>query len=93
VLGENIAQTAWFVQSGAADVGLLALSLALAPALRDSGRYWEVPLEAYPRLLQGGAVLKRARNPSLALSFRDFLLGPEGSALLARYGFTLPQEQ
>ena len=48
VLGENVAQTAQFVQSGAADAGIIALALALAPALAKEGRYFEVPLETYP---------------------------------------------
>ena len=70
VLGENIAQTLQFVQSGAADAGIVALSLALAPAARGQGRYWEIPLDAYPRMEQGGVILKdsrgRARVPRLA---------------------------
>ncbi|HEX8437842.1 molybdate ABC transporter substrate-binding protein [Archangium sp.] len=90
VLGENIAQTAQFVQSGSADAGLIALALARAPAMKQEGRYWEVPLDAYPRLEQGGAILKRARNVELAKQFRDYLLGTEGKALLKRYGFFLP---
>jgi molybdate transport system substrate-binding protein len=49
-----------------------------------------VPLDAYPRLEQGGAILKRARNVELAKQFRDYLLGTEGKALLKRYGFFLP---
>lgn len=50
VLGENISQTAQFVQTGGADVGIIALSLAVAPAMKEAGTLWEVPLEAYPRL-------------------------------------------
>lgn len=92
VLGENIAQAAQFVRSGAADAGLIALALALAPAMREGGRHGEVPLEAYPRLEQGGAILKHAKEPELARSFRDHLLGAEGEALLKRYGFSLPKE-
>lgn len=34
VLGENVAQAAQFVESGSAEIGILALSLALAPALQ-----------------------------------------------------------
>ena len=37
VYGENIAQTAQFVQSGAADIGIIALSLAIAPPMRERG--------------------------------------------------------
>src|SRR4029077_20506112 len=43
VLGENISQTAEFVESGNADAGVLALSLALAPGLAEKGRYWSIP--------------------------------------------------
>jgi molybdate transport system substrate-binding protein len=50
VLGENIAQTAQFAQSGAADAGVIALSLALSPTMRDEGKYWSVPTDAFPRL-------------------------------------------
>lgn len=90
VLGENIAQTLEFVQSGAADVGIVALSLALAPAVRDQGKYWEVPLDAGPRIEQGGAILKRARAPQAAAEFRQFLLSADGARILERYGFALP---
>lgn len=92
VFGENVAQTAQFVQSGAADAGIIALALALAPPLAKEGRYFEVPLDAYPRLEQGGIVLGRAADPEAARALRDFILGPEGRATLKRYGFFLPGE-
>jgi molybdate transport system substrate-binding protein len=84
VLGENIAQTMQFVESGAADVGVVALSLAAAPAVRGRGRYWEIPLDAYPKLEQGGIVLKDSAD---ARAFRDFLLSAAGRAIHKRYGF------
>jgi molybdate transport system substrate-binding protein len=90
VLGENVAQAAQFAQSGAADVGIIAMSLALAPAMKERGRYWEVPVSAYPRMEQGGALLKKAQDPELARQFRDALLGPQSRPLLERYGFTAP---
>jgi molybdate transport system substrate-binding protein len=90
VLGENIAQAAEFVQSGNADVGVIALSLALSPKMRTAGRYAEVPLESYPRLDQGGVVLSGAQDTAAAQALRDLLVGPEGHAILKRYGFYLP---
>ena len=90
VLGENISQTAQFVQSGNADVGLLALSLALAPAMKTSGRYVEVPASDYPPLIQAGVILKSSRNKELANQFMKFLKEPGTVALMAQYGFTLP---
>ena len=81
VFGENIGQTAQFVQTGAADIGILALSLAKAPVMAASGRLWEVPLDAYPPLEQGGVILTHARNRAAALAFRDFLRSPAGTAI------------
>jgi molybdate transport system substrate-binding protein len=89
VLGENISQTMQFVQSGSADVGIVALSLAVAPNVRGEGRYWEVPLESYPKMEQGGAILK---DSPAAREFRDWLLAPAGRKLLKQYGFSLPGE-
>jgi len=90
VLGENVAQAAQFAQSGAAEVGIIALSLALAPAMKEQGRYWKVPSSAYPRMEQGGALLKKAEDPELARQFRDALLDARSRPLLERYGFTPP---
>ena len=92
VYGENIAQTAHFVQSGAADAGLLALSLAVAPQMRDAGRFWPVPLDAYPRMEQGGVILKSTKNLEAARAFRDFVLGADGREVLEKYGFSLPEK-
>ena len=92
VFGENVAQTAQFVQSGAADAGIIALSLAIAPSLAKEGRYFEVPLDTYPRMEQGGIIVGRARDPEGARAFRDFVLGSQGRATLNRYGFVLPGE-
>jgi molybdate transport system substrate-binding protein len=92
VLGENVAQAAQFVQSGAADAGVFSRSLALAPALRDAGSFWEVPENAHPRLEQGGLILPWAEDQAAAATLRDFLLGSEGRAVLKRFGFDSPGE-
>jgi molybdate transport system substrate-binding protein len=89
VLGENIAQTMQFAQSGVADAGIVALSLALAPSLRGQGRYWRIPLDDYPRLEQGGAILK---DSPAARQLRDFLLSAPGRRILEDYGFSRPGE-
>lgn len=92
VYGENIAQTAQFVQSGAADIGVIALSLAVAPQLRDAGRYWEIPTDAYPKMEQGGIILNWTKDAAAASSFRDFALNRHGREVLKRYGFFLPEK-
>lgn len=90
VLGENVAQALQFVQSGSADVGVVALSLAIAPTVKDSGRFWIVPLEMYPRMEQGGVILRSAARTDAARAVRAFLVGGEGRSILKRCGFFLP---
>jgi len=92
VMGESISQTAQFVQTGGADIGIIALSLAVAPAMKDTGMLWEVPFEAYPRLEQGAVILKTAKNRKAARAFLDYIKSPEGTAVFKRYGFFLPEK-
>ncbi len=89
-LGENVAQAAQFVQSGAADAGLIARSLAVSPELSRAGRHVEVAPDTYPRIEQGGAVLARTGDPEAARAFAAFLVGPEARTVLERFGFELP---
>lgn len=90
VMGENISQTAQFVQTGGADIGIIALSLAVAPAMKDTGVFWEVPPDAYPRLEQGAVILTRAKDQKAARAFLDYAGGPDGRGVFARYGFLIP---
>ena len=92
VLGENVAQAAQFVESGAADAGVISLSLALAPKMREAGRYWEVPVDAFPKLEQAGVIRAGAANRAGAAQLREFLTSPAGRDILRRYGFVLPDE-
>ena len=92
VLGENISQAAQFVQSGNADAGIIALSLALAPAMKSRGRYIEIPAADYPPLVQAAVILKSSRNKEQANRFLKFLKAPETAALMERYGFSIPKD-
>lgn len=92
VIGENISQAAQFVESGNAQAGLIALSHALAPAMKNKGRYWTVPLDAYPALNQAAVVLSKSGQQEEAQKFLNFLRSGEASSLLSRYGFSLPGE-
>ena len=91
VFGENISQAAQFVESGACDIGIIALSLALAPTMKTRGAYWEVPESAHPPLEQGAAILKSSKHQEAAKQFVEFLQGAKGREIMTRYGFTLPQ--
>ncbi len=90
VLGESVSQAAQMAESGAAEAGIVSLSLVLAPALRAAGRHAVVPESLHPPLAQGGVILKGAADPQAARAFRDALLGADGREVLAAWGFGLP---
>ncbi len=90
VFGENISQAAQFVQSGNAQAGLIALSLALSPAMKDAGTFWELPSNSYPELRQAVAIISATKSKAAALAFRDYVTSVEGKAVLERYGFRTP---
>ena len=91
VLGENISQAAQFVQSGNADAGILALSLVLASAMKDRGRYFEVQRELYPPLQQAAVILKNSKHKQTAHQFMEFIKTPVIKSLLQQYGFTVEE--
>jgi molybdate transport system substrate-binding protein len=89
VYGENISQAAQFVESGNAQAGIVALSLAVSPAMRD-GKRWEIPAEMHDPIKQAAIVLKHAGRQGAARQFLDFVKSAEGRATLERYGFSFP---
>jgi molybdate transport system substrate-binding protein len=93
VLGENVAQAAQFVESGNAQVGLVALAHAMAPAMQGKGRYWIVPAEAYPPLDQGVVLISHSPHPEDAAAFLGFIKTEEVAGLLRRYGFSSPDQK
>jgi molybdate transport system substrate-binding protein len=92
VFGENVAQTAQFAETGAADIGIIALSLAVSPALKDKGGYYLIPDDLHTPLDQGYVILKRAAGNPLAKSFADFVASEPARVIFRRYGFVLPGE-
>jgi len=90
VLGESVSQTAQYVESGASDIGIIALALALAPSMKSAGKYWEIPAEAHAPIEQGAVILKKGTNTDAARTFLEFLKSDQGRDLMNRYGFVLP---
>ena len=90
VFGENISQTAQFVQSGNAQAGLIALSLASSPTMKNTGKFWVLPSESHPELQQAAAIVSASKHQQAAKAFLDYLLSREGRAVLEHYGFRAP---
>jgi molybdate transport system substrate-binding protein len=90
VLGENVAQAAQFMLSGAAQAGIIPLSLARAPVFAAAGDFALIAASWHPPLRQRMVLLKSA-GP-VARAFYAYLQGPEARAVFRRFGFVLPGE-
>jgi molybdate transport system substrate-binding protein len=90
VFGENVSQAAQFAQSGNAQAGLIALSLAMSPALQSAGKYWELPPDAYPEFKQAAVIISASKQKQAATAFLDFVLSPESAVVLKQFGLTPP---
>ncbi len=88
VTGENISQTASFVRSGAADVGIVALSLALSAG--PQVRFTEIPANDYPPIQQACVILRSSKNQDLAARFEAYLRSENVKKIFERFGFEVP---
>ena len=92
VVGENISQTAQFVETGNADAGFVAQSLVVSSRLAHQGRWIVVPPELYaPVTLEHVCILTRrgAQNPA-ARRYVEFLRGAAAKRILEQFGYDLP---
>lgn len=87
VYGANVRQALQFVQSGNATAGLVALSIANVPGVD----VYPVREDLYHSITQAAGIVVRTGHRQQAEQFMAFLTGPEGRAILARYGYLFPE--
>jgi molybdate transport system substrate-binding protein len=87
VTGENITQTAQFVETGNADAGFVALSLVLSPKLKDKGRWLEVPADLHAPLDHGAVLTSRGAENGAAKRYLEFLQSEAAKKILREYGY------
>jgi molybdate transport system substrate-binding protein len=92
VTGENISQAASFVLSGAADAGIVAKSLALAPLAREKTKSVAIPDADYPPILQAMVVIKSSKNQPAAMKFVSYMQANDARNILRQYGFEIPEK-
>lgn len=91
VLGENISQTAQFVQTGNADIGIVAESLVLSPTMKSEGRFEAVSPSLYTPIEQGAIVLKRSTHKPEARKFLEYVRQSAIQKIMKQYGFSSPE--
>ena len=91
VYGENMGQVVQYLQSGNVEAGLVALSVVIDGT---AGLTYVVANESLHQPIRHTvAVVKDTRNEELARRFVAFVRGPEGQAVLQKYGFAVPEEE
>lgn len=86
VLGDNISQPVNHVDAGAAEVGLVAYSL-VSPINKPQGKVAVVDSKYFSPLEQAFVITKYGKDKAIAAKFREFVLSPEGKAIIQKYGF------
>lgn len=93
VIGENIAQTAQFIQTGNAQMGVVSYSTVRSPRVKGIGRYYLIPEAGTAPIEQGAIVTLHGGANPLAARFMRFLHSPAARAIFLRHGFSLPRAQ
>ncbi len=91
VRGENISQTAEFVQTGNAEAGFVAMSLLLVPGVKDRGRWLEIPADLYTPLEQEAVLTNRGADNPAAREYIEFLGTAPARSILESFGYRLPR--
>jgi molybdate transport system substrate-binding protein len=87
VQGESIAQTEQFVRSGSAELGFVALSQVIH---EPASKYWLVPRELHPPILQDAVLLQAGRAHPAAEEYLEFLQGEEAHRIIEADGYSVP---
>ncbi|MFI5139015.1 MAG: molybdate ABC transporter substrate-binding protein [Sphingobacteriales bacterium] len=88
VFADNISQTAQFAQTGNAQVGFLALSLAMAPEM--GGNYILPDAAGYKPVEQSMVLIKGGQHNATATKFMEFVLSPACRPIFEKYGYLFP---
>ena len=84
VQGSSITQAFQYVQTGAAELGFVALSQV---ADEPGGSRWVVPAADHAPIEQQAVLLKTGENSEAAKAFLKFLKGAEAKAIIRRNGY------
>lgn len=87
VVGENIRQTLQFIQTGNAEGGIVALSVASVPEIA----YFPIGPSLHNPIDQAVGIVKTSKDVEAARSFIRYVRGPAGSEVMKKYGFIIPK--
>ncbi|CVK17074.1 molybdate transport system substrate-binding protein [Apibacter mensalis] len=92
VWGENINQTAQYTFSGNAEIGFIALSLALAPEMKNKGHYYVLPENICPPIAQAAVLINGWEKNGEASRFLDYIISSQCDHIWKKYGYGLAKK-
>jgi len=92
VIGENISQAAQFAFTGNAEIGFVALSLAMAPEMKGKGNYFIIPEKLYEPVVQACVLIKTPVLNTEAGKFKKFVLSGATKTIWEKYGYSVPEK-
>jgi len=87
VFAENISQAAQFAFTGNAEIGFTAMSLVLAPDMKEAGKYYEIPANYYTPIEQACVLLKTFTYNPQAGKFMKFVIDPKLKGIWEKWGY------
>jgi len=84
VMGNSIAQTYQFIDTGNAELGFVALSQLVG---QTGGSRWLVPQALYSEIRQDAVLLKSGAGDEVAKAFLAFLKSSEARAIIEKFGY------
>lgn len=93
VMGENIAQTYQFLNTGNVDLAFISVSQLLENSLIDVQEVWEIPASMYTPIRQDAVLLKSAEDLPAAMEFYKFLKNEKVVRMIESFGYRVPKSQ
>ena len=93
VLADNISQAAQFAYTGNAEIGFVALSLALSPDMLEKGTYYIVDPSLYAPIEQACILIKQSIANGEAKKFMNYVLSPTTIEIWEKYGYASPAKE
>jgi len=88
VYADNIAQAAQFAQTGNAEIGFIALALAMGPEMK--GSYFVLDTKSYKPVEQAMVLVKNWQSNPEAGKFMKYVLSAACKPIFEKFGFIVP---
>ena len=83
VIGQNIAQTYFYVESGNADLGFISASQDIG----SLGSFWEIPSELYKPIKQDAVLINNQKHQKQAQEFLRFIRSERAKRVIVESGY------